>query len=102
LWNCAAFYLLLLRPTAWLAAVLVAVLAVLTFVPFRFIHPMRVRRLRRLNLALLAVWAGLALWAVWRDMAPASWVTAGLCATGLYVLAAGFLPRPDEAPSGTG
>src|SRR5712664_1785970 len=53
LWNCAAFYLLLLRPTAWLGAVLVAVLAGLTFVPFRFIHPMRVRRLRRLNLALL-------------------------------------------------
>ncbi|MEA2995519.1 MAG: hypothetical protein QOG74_1068, partial [Alphaproteobacteria bacterium] len=29
------------------------------------------------------------------------WVTAGLCAIGLYVLAAGFLRRPDEAPSGT-
>ncbi|HZE47786.1 MAG TPA: phosphatidylcholine synthase [Xanthobacteraceae bacterium] len=101
LWNCAAFYLLLLRPTAWLAAALVAALAVLTFVPFRFIHPMRVRRLRQLNLALLAVWAGLALWAVWRDMAPASWVTAGLCAIGLYVLAAGFLRRPDEAPPST-
>jgi phosphatidylcholine synthase len=57
--------------------------------------------LRQLNLALLAVWAGLALWALWRDMAPAGWVTAGLCAIGLYVLVAGFLRRPDESPSRT-
>jgi phosphatidylcholine synthase len=99
LWNCAAFYLLLLRPTPSLAAVLVAALAALTFVPFRFIHPMRVRRLRGLNLSLLAIWGGLALWAVWRDMAPAGWVTAGLCAIGLYVLAAGFLRGPVEAPA---
>ena len=97
LWNCAAFYLLLLRPAPWLAALMVAVLATLTFVPFRFIHPLRVRRLRRLTLALLAIWTGLALWAVWRDMAPPAWVTAGLCAIGLYVLAAGFFRRPDEA-----
>jgi phosphatidylcholine synthase len=97
LWNCAAFYLLLLRPSPWPAAALVALLAALTFVPFRFIHPLRVRRLRGLNLALLAAWGGLALWAVWRDMAPAEWVTAGLCAIGLYVLAAGFFRRPDEA-----
>jgi hypothetical protein len=38
---------------------------------------------------------------LWRDMAPAGWVTAGLCAIGLYVLVAGFLRRPDEAPSRT-
>jgi phosphatidylcholine synthase len=101
LWNCAAFYLLLLQPAPWLASLGVAVLAVLTFVPFRFIHPMRVKRLRGLNLALLAVWAGLALWAMWRDMAPAGWVTAGLCAIGFYVLAAGFFRRPDEAPAST-
>jgi phosphatidylcholine synthase len=97
LWNCAAFYVLLLRPAGWLAAVLVVFLAALTFVPFRFIHPLRVRRLRGLNLALLAVWAGLAAWATWRDMAPAGWVTAGLCAIGLYVMAAGIFRRPDDA-----
>jgi phosphatidylcholine synthase len=96
LWNCAAFYLLLLRPPGWLAIIIVMVLAALTFVPFRVIHPLRVRRLRGLNLALLAVWAGLALWAVWRDMAPERWVTGGLCAIGLYVLAAGLLRRPDD------
>ena len=96
LWNCAAFYLLLLRPTAWLAAVLVAVLAVLTFVPFRFIHPVRVRRLRALTLLLLAAGTALALIALVRDLAPGPWVTGGLVAIGLYVLAAGVFRSADS------
>jgi phosphatidylcholine synthase len=96
LWNCVAFYLLLLRPAGWLSALIVSVLAALTFVPFRFIHPLRVRRLRRLNLALLAAGAGLAVWALWHNMAPGPWASGALCAIGLYVVAAGFLRRPDD------
>ena len=61
LWNAAAFYLFLLRPPPWLAAAIVVALAVLTFVPFKFIHPMRVTRLRALNIAALV-----ALVACWR------------------------------------
>jgi phosphatidylcholine synthase len=99
LWNCAAFYLLLLRPSGWLAAAIVMVLAALTFVPFRFIHPLRVRRLRRLNLALLTVWAGLAVWALAHAMSPGRWVSGGLCAIGLYVVVAGFLRHPDDMQS---
>jgi phosphatidylcholine synthase len=89
LWNCAAFYLLLLRPAAWLAATTVALLAVLTFVPFRFVHPMRVRRLRVLNLALLAIGSVLAMIALVRNMEPGPWIKAGLCAIGAYVFIAG-------------
>jgi phosphatidylcholine synthase len=99
LWNCAAFYLLLLRPSTGLTAVAVALLAVLTFVPFPFIHPIRVRRLRRLNLLVLAMWAALALIALIRHMAPGAWVTGGLCAIGLYVLVAGALRRPEDEAS---
>src|SRR5262249_60101177 len=51
LWNAAAFYLFLLKPQPWLAAAAVAALAVLTFVPFKFVHPFRVTRLRRVNIA---------------------------------------------------
>ncbi|HEY2138256.1 MAG TPA: CDP-alcohol phosphatidyltransferase family protein, partial [Xanthobacteraceae bacterium] len=101
LWNCAAFYLLLLRPAPWLAAVTVMALGVLTFVPFRFIHPLRVRQWRVLNLALLALGAVLAALALAHDMAPAGWVTAGLCAIGLYVVAAGFLRRDDTKSMST-
>jgi phosphatidylcholine synthase len=101
LWNCAAFYLLLLRPAPWLTAIVIAVLAMLTFVPFPFIHPMRVRRLRALNLLLLAVWAMLGLVTLTRDMMPGPWITGGLVAIGLYVLAAGIFRRADEKPAGT-
>jgi len=99
LWNCAAFYLLLLRPAPWLAASAVALLAILTFVPFRFVHPLRVRRLRGLNLALLAVGSVLAVVALLRDMAPGPWVTGALCAIGCYVFIAGAFraDEPDEA-----
>jgi phosphatidylcholine synthase len=91
-----AFYLLLLRPAPWLTASLIVVLAVLTFVPFPFIHPMRVKRLRSVNLLLLAIWTALGAVALWRDLAPGAWVTAGLVAIGLYVLAAGVFRHAEE------
>jgi phosphatidylcholine synthase len=98
LWNCAAFYLLLLRPGPWLTGSAVILLAGLTFVPFPFIHPVRVQRLRRLNLLLLAVWAVLGLVALARDLTPGPWVTGGLCAIGLYVLAIGAFCHAGNAP----
>ena len=94
LWNLAAFYLLLLQPSPWLAGGAVALLAVLTFVPFPFIHPLRVKRFRAFNLGLLAVWAALAIVTIARDMAPGPWTTAGLCAIGVYILVGGAFRRP--------
>jgi phosphatidylcholine synthase len=90
-WNAVAFYLFLLRPSPWLAALAVVALAALTFVPLPFVHPFRVQRLRLLNAVLLAAWTVLAAVALWHDLAPPGWVTAGLGAIGLYFLAAGFM-----------
>src|SRR6266480_2481712 len=50
LWNIAAFYLFLLHPVPALGSLGVAVLIVLTFVPFHVLHPIRVKRLRGLTL----------------------------------------------------
>ncbi len=95
LWNVAAFYLLLLRPAPISATVVVAALVVATFVPFPFIHPMRVRRYRALNIAILVVWAVLAIVALLRDLMPPPWVTVVLCLIGVYVVCAGyFRTRP--------
>src|SRR2546425_4615658 len=49
LWNAAAFYLFVLKLPPWLAAAAVAVLAVLSFARFKFLHPFRVKRLRAVN-----------------------------------------------------
>jgi len=94
LWNLATFYLFLLKPEPWLGAAALLVLVGLTFAPFRFIHPTRVRRWRNLNVGLLAAWAALALLAVLRDLAPGAWIVTGLCVIGLYFFGFGLLvPR---------
>jgi phosphatidylcholine synthase len=91
-WNVIAFYLLLLRPGAWSAAATIVVFAALTFVPVRFVHPFRVARWRALTVALLALWAVLALVAVLQELAPNGWVTAVLCLIAVYFLVIGLLP----------
>jgi phosphatidylcholine synthase len=90
-WNLVVFYLLLLRPAPAVAAAAVVLFAVLTFAPIRFVHPFRVQRLRTVTVALLTLWAALALAAVRQGLAPEPWITIGLCALGLYFLAAGVL-----------
>ena len=90
LWNIAAFYLMLVRPRPEVAAACVAALVVLTFVPFPFIHPLRVERLRALNLILIGVWTVLATIAIAADMMPPPWVTVVLCMIALYVCCAGL------------
>jgi phosphatidylcholine synthase len=90
LWNAVAFYLFVLKPAPWLAAAAVALLAVLTFVPFKFLHPFRVARLRVFNIAAVLAWAMLALIAVAQDLAPGPWVAGGLVVIGLYFLGVGF------------
>ncbi len=93
LWNVAAFYLFLLKPAPSVAAIIVACLAVLSFVPFKFLHPLRVARLRVLNIIGLILWSVLALIAVLEDLAPGPWVAGGLVVTALYFLGVGLAER---------
>ena len=93
-WNLAAFYLYLLEPPDWLAAAMVAVLAALSFAPIKFLHPLRVKRLRLFNIALLAVWAVLAFLAVIANLAPGPYVTWPLAAIAIYFFVAGLLRSP--------
>src|SRR5262249_54644178 len=93
LWNLAAFYLFLLKPAPLLTATIVAGLAALTFVPFKFLHPVRVVRLQALNIAGLILWSALALVAVLDDLAPGPWVAGGLVVIALYFLGVGLTEK---------
>ena len=93
-WNLAAFYLFLLQPPEWVAAAGVLALAGLTFAPIRFVHPLRVRHLRILNIALLALWGALALWAIILNLEPGPTITIPLSVIAAYFLVAGLLRRP--------
>jgi len=84
LWNIAAFYLFLLRPNPALASLGIAILIALTFAPFHFIHPVRVRRLRWLTLTLVALWSLLVIYALLSDFVVGASTIALLCVIGLY------------------
>ena len=86
LWNAAAFYLFLLHLPPALASLGVAVLIVLTFVPFHVLHPIRVVRLRWLTLWLLAAWAVLAIYTLACDFDVGAPITVGLCAIAAYIV----------------
>ena len=95
LWNVVAFYLLLLRPPVAVCAVAIALLAILTFAPIRFVHPIRVRRWRPLTVALTVAWAVLALIAVLQGLTPSTGISAALCVIAAYFVLVGLLsPRP--------
>src|SRR6201982_829648 len=87
LWNAVAFYLFLLQLPPALSSLVVAVLIVLTFVPFNVIHPVRVLRLRWLTLSLVGIWAVLAVVTLVYDFNVATPVTLVLCAIAIYVVA---------------
>jgi phosphatidylcholine synthase len=93
LWNVAAFYLFILKPEPWAGAAVIVVLAVLTFVPFHVVHPLRIAHWRGVTTVALAAWAVLALAAVAQDLNPPLWIGAALSALAIYFVAIGFFRR---------
>ena len=93
LWNVVAFYLFVLKPAPWLAALLVALLAVLTFVPFKFLHPFRVERLRLVSLGAVVLWALLGAYALALALDPGPWVASGLVALAAYFVGVGLTEK---------
>jgi phosphatidylcholine synthase len=86
LWNAAAFYLFLLKPVPWLASLIVLAFIVLTFVPLHVLHPVRVARWRAFNLALIVLWAVLAIITLLQSFNASMITTVALCAIALYIL----------------
>ena len=93
LWNAAAFYIDLLQPPEWVTAAIVAILAILTFAPIKFLHPLRVRRWRAVNLVMLAAFAVLVAIAIATNLDPGPAVTWALVAIAGYFFAVGLLPQ---------
>src|SRR4030088_761789 len=93
LWNAVAFYLFLLHLPPVLSSIAVAILIVLTFVPFHVVHPVRVVRLRGLTLSLLAVWAVLAIITLAVDFDVGAPVTIALCAIAAYIVGSDAIIR---------
>ena len=65
-WNIVVVYLYILRPSPIASAILLVVLAILVFVPIRYIYPSRTRTLQGVTLFLGATWALLFTWMIFR------------------------------------
>lgn len=86
-WNIVAVAMWILQLPAWANLLASAVLAVLTLVPWTYLHPFRVRRLMALNIAAVTVWiAATAALVVIHPHAPAG-VMAAWWISGLWFLA---------------
>ena len=88
-WNMLVFTLFVVQTGEWTSFAIVVIAAALSFVPIHFLHPVRVKRLRSLNLAVFLAWCGLGIVALFQDMDAAPWVQAGVAATALYLFAIG-------------
>jgi phosphatidylcholine synthase len=73
-WNVVVFYLMVMKlgPLANLA--IIAVLAVLVFVPIRYVYPSRTARFRPLTLTLTALWGCMVAIMLYEFPDPAPWL----------------------------
>ncbi|MCB8837112.1 phosphatidylcholine synthase [Aurantimonas sp. VKM B-3413] len=99
-WNMLVFALFAIRPPEWVAFGFVVLCAALTFLPIKFLHPVRVARLRGLNLAIVAAWSVLGLVALLADFDTPEWARWGLAATSLYLFAIGGILQLADRLSG--
>jgi phosphatidylcholine synthase len=73
----------------------------LTFVPFKFVHPFRVERLRAVTLAALVLWGILASAALFYDLDPGAWIAYGLVIIAVYFVGIGIADQwmTNDRPS---
>ena len=73
-WNIVAFYLFFLRPPAWASLALIVTLALLTFVPWRYLYPSQRAPFSRLTNLLAVVWVAALLLILARWPAIPGWL----------------------------
>jgi phosphatidylcholine synthase len=100
IWNIIAFYLFAFAPPAWLAAAICTACIALTFVPMKWVHPVRVESRRTTTLVALALWLLAASAAVASGLqATPQWAKWVLLAVAAYAVSLPFLPDAKKPPS---
>ncbi len=84
-WNGVVFAFFVFQPPEWFVIATVLSLAVLTFLPVAFIHPVRVERWRPLTLAVTLAWFLLAGLALAYQLDPPDAVKLGFAVTCAYL-----------------
>ena len=91
-WNAVALYLYWLQLPAWLAGTIIMLLALMTFLPLKFMSFNQTRELRKTDRILLLSWAGMLIWLFQNFENPNwFWVCASLFYPIFYFLASFYL-----------
>ncbi len=88
-WNMVVFTLFVIQPGEWTSFAAVLISAVLSFVPVNFLHPVRVKRLRNINLPVFLAWCAFGLAAMVENLNADIVVKAGVAVTGIYLYVIG-------------
>ncbi len=88
-WNMIVFTLFVIEPGEMLSFGVVVIAAILSFTPVYFLHPVRVQRLRNLNLGIFLLWCAFGALALLQDMHAHQWVKIGIAASGVYLFCIG-------------
>lgn len=88
-WNMVVFTLFATQPNEMTAFLFVVLCSILTFLPIKFLHPVRVARLRTTNLLIFAAWSVLGCVALAMSFETPIWLRIAILATGLYLFSIG-------------
>lgn len=102
-WNMVVFTLFVIEPGQWVSFGVVVVAGILTFVPMNFLHPVRVVRLRNINLPMTLIWCAFGTAALLQQMHASEWIKIGIAISGLYLFFIGgvmqFFPKLGGKPN---
>ena len=84
-WNMIVFTLFVIQPGELASFAVVVVAAIMTFVPMSFLHPVRVKRLREINLSVFLAWCAFGAIALAQAMEASEFVKIGIAVTGIYL-----------------
>jgi phosphatidylcholine synthase len=69
--------------------IVVTVSVVLTFLPINFLHPVRVKRLRPLNLGVFFLWSAIGIYALLMHFSIPHWAVVLFIISGIYLYCIG-------------
>jgi phosphatidylcholine synthase len=98
-WNGVVFLLFVFKPGPEIVIAVTLLLAVLTFMPVAFIHPVRVEKWRPVTLAVSLAWFALAGIALAFDLDPPDGVKIALLAASIYLALVGAVQQVLEKVS---
>ncbi|WP_454849394.1 phosphatidylcholine synthase [Rhizobium binxianense] len=88
-WNMVVFSLFVIDASAVTALIVVLVSVVLTFLPINFLHPVRVQRLRPLNLGIFLLWSALGMYSLLMHFVTPPWAVVLFVVCSLYLYGIG-------------